>query len=147
MGAQCVPFYVVHFCVLYGSSCPRQPACALPWISTFDEKKWYMTFPCDERITEYMLFNTIANSLELLTDSFSTISAHPNNHFCRYRMSLMQILHKNIIIEINETHWEIKLIFFLEHIKCWLSLLSVLLICWFFFFYFFYFFLYGSEDM
>ena len=65
-------------------------------------------------ITRYtcMLFNTIANSLEILTDSFSTRSAHPDNHLCRYRMSLKQILHDiNLIIEINTTHWDIKLIF------------------------------------
>ena len=46
------------------------------------------------------------------TDSFSTISAHPNNLFYRYRMPLKQILQdKNVIIELNATHWEIKLFF------------------------------------
>ena len=60
--------------------------------------------------TKNMLFITTTNSLEILTDSFSTMLAHPKNHCYRYRMSLKQILHgKSLIIEINETHWEIKL--------------------------------------
>ena len=53
----------------------------------------------------YTLFSTTTNSLE--------ISAHSYNHFDRYKMSLKQNLHyKNIMIEINATHWEIKLILF-----------------------------------
>ena len=60
---------------------------------------------CDERIAKYMLFDTSANSLEILTVSLSTISAEPNNHFYMYKMSLKQTLHdKNLVIEINETH-------------------------------------------
>ena len=43
---------------------------------------------------------------------YSAISAHPNIHFYRHRMSLKQIWHdKNLIIEINATHLEINLIF------------------------------------
>ena len=39
--------FILYIYVLYCSSCQRQrawPAFALPWISTFDEKKWYMPF-------------------------------------------------------------------------------------------------------
>ena len=62
-----------------------------------------------------MLFSTIANFLQILIDSFSTISAHPNHNFHRYRMSLKQILYdKNLMLEINATHWEINLIFFMN---------------------------------
>ena len=64
-------------------------------------------------MSKCMLSNTTANSLEMLTDSFSTISAHSNNDFCSYTVSLKQILHdENLINEINTTHWEIKLILF-----------------------------------
>ena len=110
-----MPFYIVYIRLI----CPRQgawPAFTLPWVTTFDEKNGTWHF-CDDRITKYVLFNTNANSLEILTDSFSTISAHPNNHFYRYWMSLNEILHyKNLIIERNATHREIKL-FLREHMK------------------------------
>ena len=70
---------------------------------------------CDERITKYMLFNTIANILEIFTNMFSIISVHPHNYFYRYGMSLKQILHdKILIIEINATDWVIGLIFFVN---------------------------------
>ena len=98
---------------------------------------------CDERMTKFMLFNTTVNILEILTNSFSTISAHSYNYFYRYGMSLKQILYDNIlIIEINTTFWEIGLIFFREHMKCWYHWYRVLLI-WSILFNFF---PNGSED-
>ena len=66
-------------------------------------------------MTKYMLFNTTVNILEILTNSFSTISAHSYNYFYRYGLSLKQILLDNIlIIEINTTFGEIGLIFFVN---------------------------------
>ena len=87
---------------------------------------------CDERITKYVLFNTNANCLEILTDSLqefnSRISTHTDDHFFMYRMSLKQILHdKNIKIEIHATHWEVQLNFAWTY-KILTSLMSVLLI-------------------
>ena len=80
-------------------------------------------------------------ALEILTDSFSTISAHPNNHFYRYRMSLKQILHaKNLIIEmqvIDRSNW-----FFSWTYDMLISLMSVLII-WSILFLLF---PYGSEN-
>ena len=70
---------------------------------------------CDERITNYMLFNTIAIILEIFTNSFSMISVHLHNYFYRYGMSLKQILHdKILIIEINATDWVIGVICFVN---------------------------------
>ena len=140
--------FILCIYVLYGESCPWQsawPAFALPWISTFDEKKLYTAFLW-WKITKYMLFNTIADSLEVLTDSFSTISAHSNNHFYRYKMSLKQILHdKNFIIEIIATRWEIDLIFF---VNIWnADIIEVGLINLHIYFYFFLMALKISSDM
>ena len=65
-----------------------------------------------------MLFNTIANILEIFTNSFSIISVQPHNYFYRYGVSLKQILHdKILIIEINATYWVIGLTFLREHMK------------------------------
>ena len=50
----------------------------------------------DDRITKYMLFNTTAYSLEILTDSFSIISTHPNNHFTHYSDVIMGAMESQI---------------------------------------------------
>ena len=52
--------FILCIYVLHRSSCPRQcawPAFALPWISTLDERKWYMDF-CDKGITQYICYLT-----------------------------------------------------------------------------------------
>ena len=96
---------------------------------------WLMTF---------LVMKGSPDILEILTDSFSTISAQPNSNFHMCRMPQNQMLHdKNIIIDINTTHWKIKLIVFSWTYELLILLMSVLSI-WSIFFSTF---TYGSEEL
>ena len=88
----------------YGSSCPRQcawPAFALPWISTFSEKKWYMTY-----------FFFVKESLNSKVDNqkykhfflLLTLVAILYNCFnCTIQFKLNEIMHEYTII----SPWEV----------------------------------------
>ena len=79
------------------------------------ERSWNISVCIYIYIYIYISFKTIANPLEMFTDSFSIISFLPSNQFCGYGMTIKQILYDNSITEIHGTPWLMGSLFILTN--------------------------------
>ena len=106
-----MPVYIVHLChiVVQVHSSVR----GLHDLQLSFGKKWYFLWWTYRQIyVTWHNWEFLGNTHRFL---FNNNSPHQKN-ISMYRMSQKQIVHdKNIIIDINATHWEIKFIFSLTY--------------------------------